>query len=60
MEILGKFQMFRQKPNNIPFGKFENFKRPMLTQNWSESLLWNAKVHFRGICKFSLHNKNKN
>ena len=28
MEILGKFQMFRQKPNYIPFGKFENFKRP--------------------------------
>lgn len=55
MEILGKFQMFRQKPNYIPFGKFENFKRPMLTQNWSESLLWNVKVCF----KFSLRIKNK-
>lgn len=51
MEILGNFQMFRQKPNDITFGKFENFRRPMLTQKWSESLLGNAKVHF----KFSLH-----
>ena len=45
--------MFRQKPNDITFGKFENFRRPMLTQKWSESLLGNAKVHF----KFSLHIK---
>ena len=46
MEFLGKFQMFRQKSNHIPFGKFGSFKRTVLTQKRLESSLWNAEVQF--------------